>query len=64
MNFFTIYFLQFFIIFNLAVGGTNGFFPDDATNDPKPKPWKNSAPHVRNNYLFFLNFFLVVLKQK
>lgn len=31
---------------NLAVGGTNGFFPDGVTN-PSPKPWWNGSPTVR-----------------
>ncbi|KAI9140966.1 concanavalin A-like lectin/glucanase domain-containing protein [Paraphysoderma sedebokerense] len=29
---------EFYIILNVAVGGTNGFFPDDMPN----KPWKNT----------------------
>ncbi|CAH1105311.1 unnamed protein product [Psylliodes chrysocephalus] len=33
---------EFYIILNLAVGGTN-FFPDDANNTPGGKPWSNSA---------------------
>lgn len=35
---------QFYIIMNLAVGGTNGFFPDDWTNAGYPKPWINESP--------------------
>ncbi|XP_047498880.1 beta-1,3-glucan-binding protein-like [Penaeus chinensis] len=31
---------EFYFIVNLAVGGVNGFFPDDVTIHP-PKPWKN-----------------------
>lgn len=34
----------FYLIINLAVGGTNGFFPDDAKNGMGAKPWKNSSP--------------------
>lgn len=34
---------EFFIIINLAVGGTS-FFSDNATNHPKKKPWLNSSP--------------------
>lgn len=30
---------------NLAVGGTNGFFPD-GVNNPDPKPWWNGSPNV------------------
>ena len=35
---------QFFIVMNVAVGGT-GYFPDDATN-PGGKPWLNTSPTV------------------
>jgi len=31
---------EFYIILNLAAGGTNGFFPDNVT---PPKPWQNAA---------------------
>ncbi|GBP73604.1 Beta-1,3-glucan-binding protein [Eumeta japonica] len=34
---------DFYIIMNLAVGGTNGFFPDGVSN-PSPKPWWNGSP--------------------
>uniref|UniRef100_A0A336KJ78 CSON010623 protein n=1 Tax=Culicoides sonorensis TaxID=179676 RepID=A0A336KJ78_CULSO len=34
---------EFFLIMNLAVGGTNGYFPDDAQN-PTGKPWNNKSP--------------------
>lgn len=33
---------EFYFIMNLAVGGTNGYFPDDATYSPELKPYKNS----------------------
>lgn len=36
---------EFYIIINLAVGGTN-YFPDDASN-PSGKPWSNNSPRVR-----------------
>ena len=29
---------------NVAVGGTNGFFPDTWTNAAYPKPWSNTSP--------------------
>ena len=35
---------QFFIVLNLAVGGT-GYFPDEATN-VGGKPWSNTSPTV------------------
>lgn len=48
---------EFFLIMNLATGGTNGYFPDGVTN-PHPKPWHNSSPRAaadfwaaRNNWL-------------
>ena len=28
---------------NVAVGGTNGFFPDSVPNYPASKPWKNTS---------------------
>lgn len=34
---------QFYIIMNVAVGGTNGFFPDGI--DPN-KPWANTSPQA------------------
>jgi len=36
---------QFFLIFNVAVGGTNGYFPDG-----NGKPWSNSDPHAVNAF--------------
>lgn len=35
--------MQFHFIVNLAVGGTNYFFPDSG-NQNGEKPWKNSSP--------------------
>lgn len=32
---------EFFLILNIAVGGTNGFFPDGLSN-PGGKPWTNT----------------------
>lgn len=40
--------LQFHFIFNLAVGGVNGFFPD--TGNETPKPWMNSSPHAATDF--------------
>lgn len=34
---------EFYLVINLAVGGTN-YFPDDATNRLGNKPWKNTSP--------------------
>ncbi|XP_059468809.1 beta-1,3-glucan-binding protein-like [Neocloeon triangulifer] len=36
---------EFFLILNVAVGGTSGFFPDGISN-PKPKPWSNASPNT------------------
>ena len=32
---------KYYLILNLAVGGTNGFFPDDTTGSRKP--WSNAG---------------------
>ena len=37
---------QFYLIINLAVGGTNGYFPDDKGG----KPWSNTSPHAVNEF--------------
>jgi hypothetical protein len=36
---------RFYLIINLAVGGTNGFFPDG-----NGKPWANNDAHAANNF--------------
>ncbi|CAH1794725.1 unnamed protein product [Owenia fusiformis] len=36
---------EFYLSLKLAVGGTNGYFPDDVHNTPKPKPWSNTYSH-------------------
>uniref|UniRef100_F7BJS1 Uncharacterized protein n=1 Tax=Ciona intestinalis TaxID=7719 RepID=F7BJS1_CIOIN len=35
---------EFYLILNVAVGGTNGFFPDTWTNGKGAKPWNNNSP--------------------
>jgi len=35
---------EFYIILNVAVGGTNGFFGDDWINGAGAKPWRNTSP--------------------
>lgn len=35
---------DFYILINVAVGGTNGYFSDDDTNHPNAKPWINNSP--------------------
>ena len=42
--------LQFHFIVNVAVGGTNGFFPDSAVNLGGDKPWKNDASHPAEDF--------------
>jgi beta-glucanase (GH16 family) len=37
---------EFYIIFNLAVGGTNPYFPDGVGG----KPWNNQDPHSVNSF--------------
>eukprot|EP00058_Branchiostoma_floridae_P025161 XP_002610651.1 hypothetical protein BRAFLDRAFT_65842 [Branchiostoma floridae] len=34
--------VMFYLIMNVATGGTNGFFMDDYVNMPHPKPWANA----------------------
>jgi hypothetical protein len=38
--------LQFYFAINLAVGGVNGYFPENAEN-PGGKPWRNNSTRVR-----------------
>ena len=39
------YIRQFHIILNVAVGGTNSYFPDDVVNNGnQSKPWTNTGP--------------------
>lgn len=33
---------EFYFILNLAVGGTNSFFPDNMSYPPNGKPWNNN----------------------
>ncbi|XP_078463545.1 beta-1,3-glucan-binding protein-like [Lampetra fluviatilis] len=40
---------DFYLILNLAVGGT-AFFVDDWTNQPYPKPWLNSSPRAAADF--------------
>nr|KAI8762747.1 beta-1; 3-glucan-binding protein-like isoform X1 [Biomphalaria glabrata] len=36
---------NFYLMFNVAVGGTSGFFPDGNHYGGVTKPWSNSSPH-------------------
>ncbi|KAK9891858.1 hypothetical protein WA026_017346 [Henosepilachna vigintioctopunctata] len=40
---------NFYLIVNVAVGGTSGYFPDNASN-PGGKPWKNSSPNAARDF--------------
>ncbi|CAG9855843.1 unnamed protein product [Phyllotreta striolata] len=40
---------EFYLILNLAVGGT-AYFPDDADNKPGGKPWSNSASNALTTF--------------
>jgi len=35
---------EMYFVLNVAVGGTNGYFPDDWVNANGPKPWNNLSP--------------------
>jgi beta-glucanase (GH16 family) len=38
---------RFYLILNVAVGGTNNYFPDGLNNK---KPWSNTAAHAANDF--------------
>ncbi|XP_050515647.1 beta-1,3-glucan-binding protein-like isoform X1 [Diabrotica virgifera virgifera] len=40
---------EFYIVINLAVGGVN-YFPDNANNSPRGKPWSNTSPNAATNF--------------
>jgi hypothetical protein len=40
---------HFYIILNLAVGGTN-YFADSFVNSPLPKPWLNTSPRAAADF--------------
>lgn len=37
---------DFFLVFNVAVGGTNSYFPEGKCD----KPWSNQSPHAVNEF--------------
>lgn len=41
---------EFYLIFNLAVGGTNGYFPDNIDNLSGQKPWSNEADNAPTTF--------------
>lgn len=40
---------EFYFVLNLAVGGVNGYFPDNAEN-PGGKPWSNTSPQASTDF--------------
>lgn len=40
----------FYVILNVAVGGTNGYFPDGVRNYPQVKPWRNNSPKAAREF--------------
>jgi len=53
---------QFYMILNLAVGGTNGYFPDSWTNGNGAKPWSNTSPTAMRDFWQAKNTWSVVIK--
>jgi len=43
-------FLQFYLLINLAVGGTNGYFNDAWINGNGAKPWSNNSPTAMRDF--------------
>ncbi|CAL1535494.1 unnamed protein product [Lymnaea stagnalis] len=41
---------DFYIMFNVAVGGTNGYFPDGNHYGGVSKPWQNGSPHPKTDF--------------
>ncbi|KAK0045830.1 beta-1 3-glucan-binding protein [Biomphalaria pfeifferi] len=41
---------DFYIMFNVAVGGTGGFFPDGNHYDGVNKPWNNNSPRAMEEF--------------
>jgi len=42
---------EFYVIFNVAVGGTNGFFPENMkSTNGAGKPWSNNSPTASQNF--------------
>jgi len=42
---------EFYAIFNVAVGGTNGFFPESMkSTNGAAKPWKNDSPQAAQDF--------------
>ncbi|CAG9855666.1 unnamed protein product [Phyllotreta striolata] len=41
---------NFYIILNLAIGGTSYYFPDNTNNVPGPRPWSNAADNAMTTF--------------
>lgn len=41
---------EFYFIFNVAAGGTNGYFPDGLRNEGADKPWSNGSPTAMRDF--------------
>jgi len=52
---------DFYLILNVAVGGTNGFFPDGVGN-PGGKPWANTSPVVSLPFLTIHKIKLILFE--
>ena len=38
------------MLINVAIGGTNGYFPDSWTNNNGAKPWNNNSPTAMRDF--------------
>merc|ERR1712241_628924 len=41
---------EFYVILNVAVGGTGGFFPDGQSYNGAQKPWSNRSPNAAEDF--------------
>jgi len=48
---------SFYIVMNVAVGGTNGYFPDSWTNAGYAKPWSNLSPVAPKEFALAQNLW-------
>ena len=55
---------KFYLIINLAVGGTNGYFPWDAKNEGgRAQPWSATSTNVCNSSVYIKHLKLSSIKQ-
>jgi hypothetical protein len=50
---------RFYLVMNVAVGGTNGYFPDGEAN----KPWTDSSPNAMDSFWGGVNQWLPTWQQ-